>query len=87
MILNEVIRRYEETQDPLVRVMQRIVELCNKHRVELQGVRWEESSSFGANGGYQVLISSIALDAEAAFEMGLNKIGGKFDTAVVFTTP
>ncbi len=38
MILDEVMRRYEETQDPLARVMQRIVELCNKHRVELQGL-------------------------------------------------
>jgi len=46
MILDEAVRRYEETQDPLARVMQRIVELCNKNRVELQGVKWDRGRKF-----------------------------------------
>lgn len=38
MIVDEVVRRYEEMQDPLARVVQRIVKLCTKHRVELWGL-------------------------------------------------
>jgi hypothetical protein len=85
-IIHEVVRQYEETQDPIARVMQRIVKLCTKHRVELQGVKWELGGRDGVNGEYVVQVTSIALEAEAAFERDLNKIGEQFDTAVVFAT-
>lgn len=75
MIIHEVVRQYDETQDPIPRVMQRIVKLCTKHRVELQGVKWELGGRVGVNGEYEVQLTSIALEAEAAFERDLNKIG------------